>query len=214
MGLVHQFVEFCDHVQTCDLNENSSMTWLDTFREGRKLILRVGVDTGSDDIPDQIWELGCENTREFSLVEFEFNDWTFTDDHILLWDHKEPFSQLNFVGARSSQGEMLWALYERHRAIAGDWIPFERYLNPGCLKQGLGGCGGVLADGPDRLLREYAEVLSANGVEPYFPYSPRPPYWWDEDNGRWVLEDPNLSVLILGGSSYVVGSDFFASRVD
>jgi hypothetical protein len=213
MGLVQEFVEFCDNVRTCDLNESSSMTWLDTLREGRKLILRVGVHTATDDIPDQIWEVGCENTREFSLVEFDFNDWTFSDDHAILWDHNEPFSQLNFVGAHSSHEDVLWALYQRHRAIAGDWIPFERYLNRLFLRDGLAGFGGVLADGPDRLLREYAAVLTARGIEPYFPYPPRPPLWWDEEHGRWVDADPRLGVLILGGRSYVVGSDFFAARV-
>ena len=51
-------------------------------------------------------------------------------------------------------------LHERHRAVAGHWIPFERYLNSVFLSNRLAGDCGVLADGPDRLLREYAAVLS------------------------------------------------------
>jgi len=210
---VQEFIEFCDHVHTRDHDENSSMTWLDTLREGRKLILRLGIHTGMDDVADQIWEIGSECTREFSLVEFEFTDWTFSDDHVLLWDHEEPFSQLNFRGPPSRHEGVLWDLHERHRAVAGQWIPFERYLNGVFLSNRLAGGGGVLADGPDRLLREYAAVLRASELEPYFPYSPRPAHRWDEEDCRWVDEDQKLSVLILGSSSYVVGAGFFANRV-
>jgi len=210
---VQEFIEFCDHVHAQDHDECWSMTWLDTQREGRSLILRLGIYTGMDDVPNQIWEVGSERTRAFSLDEFEFTDWTFSDDHVLLWDHQEPFSQLNFTGPASSHGEVLWDLHERHRAVAGHWIPFERYVNGVFLSNRLAGGGGVLADGPDRLLREYAAVLAESDLEPYFPYPPRPAHWWDDEHRRWVDEDQRLSVLILGGSSYVVGTDFFANRV-
>jgi hypothetical protein len=213
MGLVQEFVDYCEHVSTCDLDENSSMTWLDTMRDGRKLVIRVGIRTGTEDVGDEIWEIGAEYTREFSLVEFEFTDWTFTDNHVLLWDHKEPFNQLNFAGSPACHRDVLWALHERHRAVAGHWIPFERYLNNLFLRNGLAGGCGVLADGPDRLLREYAAVLSRCDLEPYFPYAPRPAHWWDEDNHCWVDDDPKLAVLVLGRSSYIVGRDFFAERV-
>jgi hypothetical protein len=214
MGLVQEFVEFCDHVQTRDHDENSSMTWLDSFRDGRKLLLRVGIHTGTEDVPDQVWEIGAEYTREFSLVELEFNDWTFTDHHALLWDHEEPFSQLNFAGPSSCHREVLWDLYERHRTVAGHWIPFERYMNDQFLRNSLAGGWGVLADGPLCLLREYAAVLSASDLEPYFPHPPRPAHWWDDEHHCWVEDDPKLSVLILGGTSFVVGREFFANRVD
>jgi hypothetical protein len=210
---VQEFIEFCDQVHARDHDECWSMTWLDTLREGRKLILRLGILTGMDDVPDQIWEVGSERTRAFSLNEFEFTDWTFSDDHVLLWDHQEPFSQLNFAGPPGSHGDVLCALHERHCSVAGHWIPFERYFNGVFLSNRLAGGGGVLADGPDCLLREYAAVLSESDLEPYFPYSPRPAHSWDEEHSRWVDPDQRLSVLILGSSSYVVGTDFFANRV-
>jgi hypothetical protein len=214
MTQVQEFIQFCEHVHVRDHDECWSMTWQDTLREGRKLILRLGIHTGLDDVPNQIWEVGSERTRAFSLVEFEFTDWTFSDDHVLLWEHEEPFSQLNFAGPASSHGDVLLALHERHRAVAGPWIPFERYLNSFFLANRLAGGCGVLADGPDRLLREYAAVLSKSDLKPYFPYSPRPAHWWDDEHRRWVDEDQRLSVLILGSSSYVVGTDFFANRVE
>ncbi len=213
MGLVQEFVAFCDKVHERDEHECWSMTWLDTLRDGDTLALRLAVDTGLDDMPDQIWEVGCHHTRAFSLVEFEFSDWTLYDDHVLLWDFEEPFSQLNFRGPSGCHVEVLWWLRERHRAIAGHWIPFERYINPWCLNNRLSGCGGVLADGPHRLLKEYADVLSGTELDPYFPYAPRPPHRWDAEQKCWAEDDPKLSVLVLGGSSYVIGADFFSTRV-
>jgi hypothetical protein len=213
MHPVQEFIQFCDHVQASDDQDCWSMTWLDTLREGRSLVLRVAVDPGLNEGRGQIWEVGSRHTCGFSLVEFEFTDWTLSDDHVLLWDYQEPFSQLNFAGPTTPHEELLWRLYERHRAVAWPWIPFERYLNPASLESRLSTGSGVLADGPDRLLREYAAVLRESDLEPYFPYPPRPANLWDEDSRCWVEEGENLSVLILGGSSYIVGSEFFASRV-
>jgi hypothetical protein len=213
MSQVQEFLDFCDLVHAQDLHESWSMTWLDTAREGRSLIVRLGVHTGIDELPNQVWEVGAHHTRAFSLMEFDLNEWTYLRDHVLLWEHQEPFSQLNYRGATCRHEAVLWNLHERHRAVAGHWIPFERYINGVFLANRLAGGGGVLADGPERLLREYADVLSESGLEPYFPYSPRPAHWWDDEHQRWVDGDPNLSVLILGGSSYIVGVDFFANRL-
>jgi hypothetical protein len=213
MHPVQEFIQFCDHVHASDDQDCWSMTWLDTLREGRSLVLRLAVDPGLDDRRGQIWEVGTRRACGFSLVELEFTDWTLSDNHVLLWDYQEPFSQLNFAGPARPHEKLLWRLYERHRAVVWPWIPFERYMNPAILESRLSTGSGVLADGPDRLLREYAEVLRESDLEPYFPYPPRPSHQWDEENRCWVDEDEKLSVLILGGSSYIVGTDFFASRV-
>jgi hypothetical protein len=77
MHPVQDFVQFCEHVDADDEHGCWSMTWLDTLREGRSLALRLAVDTGLNDRPNQIWEVGSHHTRGFSLVEFELSDWTF-----------------------------------------------------------------------------------------------------------------------------------------
>ncbi len=123
MRTVDAFLDFCDLVNASDYHECWSMTWLDTLRNGRSLTLRLGVHTGLDDMPDQVWEVGTRYTRVFSLVDFEFTAWTLADDHVLLWDHQEPFSQLNFRGPASSHGEILWDLV---RAAPGS----RRSLDP------------------------------------------------------------------------------------
>jgi hypothetical protein len=214
MRTVEAFLDFCDLVHSQDCDECWSMTWLDTSRDGKSLALRLGVHTGLDDVPDQVWEVGAGYARVFSLTEFEFTAWNISEDHVLLWEHQDPFNQLNFLGSASSHGEVLWDLHERHKEIAGHWIPFDRYINPALLSNRLSGGCGVLADGPDRLLREYAAVLRESDLEPYFPYPPRPPYRWDDENRRWLDDDQKLSVLILGSTSYIVGTDFFANRIE
>jgi hypothetical protein len=214
MHAVEAFLDFCDLVQSQDVDECWSITWLDTLREGKSLTLRLGIHTGLEEVPDQVWEIGARHARAFALTEFEFTSWTISEDHVLLWEHQEPFSQLNIHGPASSHGEVLWDLHERHRAVAGHWIPFDRYLNSAFLGNRLSGGCGVLADGPYRLLREYAAVLVESDLEPYFPYPARPPHSWDTESNCWLDPDHNLSVLILGGSSYVVGCDFFANRVE
>jgi hypothetical protein len=214
MQAVNAFIDFCEHVHTQDHHECWSMTWLDTVRDGRGLLVRLVVHSAIEDLPDQIWEVGARSTHAFALTEFEFTDWTFTDDHALLWDHEEPFTQLNFTGPSCCHDEVLWNLHERHRAVAGNWIPFDRYLNGAFLANRLSGGSGVLADGPDRLLRQYAEVLRQSDLEPYFPYSPRPAHRWDDEHREWMSDNEKLSVLILGSSSYIVGSDFYANRAE
>jgi hypothetical protein len=214
MSQVQEFLDFCDLVHAQDLDENWSMTWLDALREGRTLIARLGVHTGLDDVPNQIWEVGARDTRAFSLMEFDLNEWTFSQDHVLLWEHQEPFSQLNYRGPLCRHAEVLWNLHERHCAAVGHWIPFARYINGALLSNRLSGGGGVLADGPEPLLREYADVLASSDLELYFPYPSRPAHCWDDEHQRWIDVDRNLSVLVLGGSSYIVGVDFFANRLD
>ncbi len=97
MHPVQEFIQFCDHVRASDDHDCWSMTWLDTVRDGPSLVLRLAVDTGLNERPNQIWEVGSHHIRGFSLAEFELTDWTLANDHVLLWDHQEAFSQLNFI---------------------------------------------------------------------------------------------------------------------
>ncbi len=135
------------------------MTWLDTLREGRSLVLRLAVHTGLDDVPDQIWEVGSQHTRGFSLVEFEFTDWTLADDHVLLVGPPGAVQPAQFHRpgheARRCPLEALPAP-SRGRVAVDPVRAIHEPGDPGnCLSTG----SGVLADGPDRLLREYAAVL-------------------------------------------------------
>ena len=58
MQTVEAFLEFCDLVHAQDVHECWSITWLDTLREGKSLTLRLGIHTGLEEVPDQVWEVG------------------------------------------------------------------------------------------------------------------------------------------------------------
>lgn len=137
----------------------------------------------------------------------------FLDDHVLLWDYTEPASQLSFHGPDGRHDRLLSDLWVKHRAVVGDWIPYSRYLNGYFVCKGLSGISGVLAYGPDRLLKEYASVFAGSEIEAYFPYPPRPVMRWDEEGSRYVEESRELSVLILG-NSHIIGEHFEAERID
>ncbi len=172
MGTLEEFFSFIDRVDSLGEFEPLSMKWRAARRDGQALRLEVFVETHSQEIPDQSWEIRVGHAREIVLSKGalgEHDDLTLYHDHVLLWGHTESVSQLCFTGPSGNHESLLWDLYERHRQLAREWVPFDRYLNGTFIWNRLSGGHGVLAEGPDRLLREYAEVLRGSDLAPYFP---------------------------------------------
>jgi hypothetical protein len=223
VGDIIEFLSFCERVDSLDESESSTLTWRVARRNGQALNLHVLVETRLEEIPDQSWEIRVNHAREIELMDrrfaawsFSYDDLTYSREHVLLWGYKDLVSQLNFTGPSGSHERLLWDLYERHRKVTGDWIPFDRYLNGHFIHNRLSGGHGVLAAGPDRLVQEYASVLRGSDLEPYFPYPPHLPVRVYGTCGveelLWEAEDADLSVLVLF-DSYVVGTGFSAHRV-
>jgi hypothetical protein len=99
------------------------------------------------------------------------------------------------------------ALHDAHLRIAGEWIPFERYLNSSFRPaELLRTRSGKLASGPVFLMDAYASALSGfdvatSRVGEYGPAVSLPK----------VLGEDRLSLLQIG-SSLVVAREFAASR--
>ena len=164
-----------------------------------------------DDSPDQRWRIDCAGVQRFELYE----DWIDTVDtaseHPLLWDFTEPVVALHFYGPAGDPLAVVGALYERHRALAENWIPFQRYLNPfpGGTSALLRSSSGEFASGPARLVSAYAEVLAEHRVGcSHLP--PRPATIWKDQ--QWVAPPP-LRALLLD-RSFVVAETFSASRTE
>ena len=185
--------------------------------------LLVVVKTDTEEIQDESWEIQIDCVREISLEQSNFSyeipryyNLSISSDHVLLWGYKDEVSQLNFAGPLCSHEKLLWDLYDRHYKVTEGWIPFERYINGHFIRNRLSGGGGLLADGPHILMREYASVLDGSDLETYFPHPPHPPVPVYGDRKREGLvgeaEDPDLSVLLLF-DSYVVGTGFSARRL-
>ena len=104
---------------------------------------------------------------------------------------KEPRTRLYFKGPSACHDDLLWRFYERHRSLTQDRIPFDRYINAHFIANRLSGGFGMLAEGPDRLVREYASVLEASDLEPYFPYVPEPVA---DGTGRCANGSPRIRI--------------------
>ncbi|WP_435008626.1 hypothetical protein P12x_005836 [Tundrisphaera lichenicola] len=216
MGTIEGFLSFIDRADSLGVSEEWSINWRSVRRDGRALHLEVFIETRSEDIPDQSWVFRVDDLREIDLKEGGFaahGEVVFSRDHVLLWGYKDLVSQLNFAGPPANREGLIWDLYQRHHQVTGGWIPFNRYLG---IHNRLSDGHGVLAQGPDQLLQEYASVLKGSGLEPYFPYPPHPPVRVYGPNGvselLWKAEEEELSVLVLF-DSYIVGTGFSAEPV-
>jgi len=210
MGEVEEFIKSCELVADPHDPESWTLSWTNVVYGVDHVNVRVLVETHRTAIPDQTWEIRACNPVEITLKAGRTHGAALSRDHALLWPFKEQVSQLNFTGPSASHEGLLWELYEAHHALTKGFIP--RYLNAHFIHNRLSGGFGVLADGPDRLLREYASVLKRSDLESYFPYPSKPPRRVDEDRGQWIVEDRDLSVLILG-NSHIIGTSFGAVRV-
>ncbi len=210
MEEVEEFLKSCKLVADPYDPESWTLSWTNVVHGVDHVSVQVLVETHRTAIPDQTWEIRACNPVEISLKAGRTHGATLSRDHALLWPYKEQVSQLHFSGPSASHEGLLWELYEAHHALTEGLIP--RYLNAHFIRNRLSGGCGVLADGPDPLLREYASVLKRSDLEPFFPYPSKPPLRRDEDRGQWIVEDRDLSALILG-ESHIIGTSFGAVRV-
>ncbi len=212
MAEINSFLESCESVADQEDDESWTLSWTDVSQGRDHVSLGVLIETHRVSIPNQTWEIRATNPVEMNLKAGRSNGAALFGDHPLLWGFSEPVSQLNFTGPSGRHEVLLWELYERHHALTEDFIPFDRFMNAHFIRNRLSGGSGVLANGPDRLLREYASVLKRSDLAPYFPYPAKPPVRWDEDRRHRVAEDRHFSVLILG-DSHIIATNFSAEQV-
>ncbi len=137
-------------------------------------------------------------------------DLQFSNDHVLLWPHAGRQSATSFYGRAENPSAVAGALYQRHWELAGKWLPFHRFLNPGVrLTELIAGGFGMLAEGPEPLILAYEEVMQRHGLSTSHR-DPRKPVYRGGDG--WLEQKAALSVLILG-ESYIVAEEFTAKAI-
>lgn len=187
--------------------EEDLTLWLDVFYHDEDDIIDED-DTYNPD-PVQHWRITCSSIREqrFSLGHHYHID--LFDDHVLLMPHVTRRAVLSFHGRVDDVSPVVGALYERHKEVVGNWIPFGKYLNGMRLTSLLNGGFGMFAEGPEALMVAYKEVLERYGISA--SYHDSESFAFSNDD-TWIEETARLKVLLLE-ESFIVAADFKAQRV-
>jgi hypothetical protein len=153
-------------VHSLAFEENGRMSITAALWEQENVRLRFEVHDGNDDFTK--WELVFRDVLEVQLSQAShcgLNVWR--SDHVAIDQYTDRRAALAFSSPATDPDRLLGQLWAAHRAIAGDWIPFDRYLNTaGRIEDLVRAPSGKLASGPLFLIDAYAEVLKRNGCVP------------------------------------------------
>ena len=202
--------DFLNATSGIDFEDYGSL--LLTHAEWSEGALTLSIDVSSDEDPGihPRWQVVCSRVREDCLSLGYAYDLQFSDEHVLLWPHAALKSATSFYGRTENPSGVVGALYQRHWELAGKWLPFHRFLNPGVrLTELIAGGFGMLAEGPEPLILAYEEVMQQHGFSTSHR-DPRKPVYWGGDG--WLEQQAALSVLILD-ESYIVAENFVAEAV-
>jgi hypothetical protein len=174
--------------------------------------LRLSLHITADEYPDihEDWQVLCSAVKEHSLSVGNHYGLEFFNDNVLLWPHVARRTSLSFHGRAENPLAVVGALYQRHKELVGEWLPFHRFLNSnvGLLELITGGFG-MLAEGPEPLVLAYEDVMRAHGVSASHLDPTKPVYGGGTER---LGENAPAYVLILD-DSYVVAEQFVASPV-
>jgi hypothetical protein len=184
-----------------DFADYGSLELTEARSEGTSLTLSFHVS--ADDYPGMHpnWNVICRGVKEHSLSLGFHYDCQLSADHVLLMPHRALQTSTSFYGKAENPSAVVGALVKCHRTIAGDWIPFNRFLNKEIdLTELIAGGFGMLAEGPEPFIQAYEDSLRAHG----FSTSHVKP---SEPVGK------EMSVLILD-QAYVIAEEFIPHRSD
>lgn len=129
----------------------------------------------------------------------------FKKDHPLLWDYNDMQASLYFTGLPNDFYKLYWDLHHIHTSLYGSYCAIDKYLNTEAKLDELLKAGyGLLANGPKKLLIQFAECLENNGIKSSI-INDRVPVFWDGTQIVSALQ--NFSVLLIG-ESYIITNEF------
>jgi hypothetical protein len=197
-------------ITSVDFEDYGSLQLLEVWRRDGNIYLLLDVVADEDpDLPRKI-QVTCRSPRENNLSAGHYDDFSISQDHVLLWHYTKPHISISFYGKAQDPLSVVGALYERHVDLVEDWIPFHKYLNSEVrLAELIAGSFGMLADGVEPLVLAYEEVMQRYGFSTSHHES-RPPVYWDGE--RWVEENAALSVMLLD-KCFVIAEAFEASAI-
>jgi len=103
------------------------------------------------------FELAFQDVAEANATPSMCEHFHIVDEHPLLWQHNDESVSMFFSSALSEPQTLLGQLYEAHAAMFGGWRELSDYwyAGSGLLRAGYG----LLAEGPRRVIDEYARVV-------------------------------------------------------
>jgi hypothetical protein len=156
------------------------------------------------------WEVVARSVKEHSLSLGYHDAIQCLNDHVLLWPYITPLTSTSFYGKVENPLVVVGALYKKHRELAGNWIPFHRFLNCDIdLVKLLVGGFGMLAEGPEPLILAYEELMRQHGFSTSHVDRSKHLHL----SGKELLEmKASVSVLLLD-DSYIIAEEFDAIAV-
>jgi hypothetical protein len=163
------------------------------------------------------WTISASHT--VARLEFTYaTTISLEANHPLVWPRASAPVQLYFSGQSKWGAEaVIGDLYLSHRNLAGSWITFGDHFNNSLdLLTVLGGRYGLIGEGPKELIDAYEGVLVKHGYSTSRLVTPRNSRELQPDGSYRVApaKYPDDLLALTVGDSYLVSSEFTASRVD
>lgn len=135
---------------------------------GAQTQLEVILRFDNDEENPEFWQINCINTISYKINTFDMSSLTQYDNHPIFLPYQEPIIQLVYKGKITDPYAAWVALYNKHKSLVSNWIPFEMYFykpNKAKLEEILSSQPKeIFAAGPETLIKAYGEVLESYGV--------------------------------------------------
>src|SRR5215471_17106642 len=165
-------------------------------RVAEAVTLQIQLFDAESTAPLERWRVLCEGVEEFRIFPEQGNLAAFDWTHAAVRQYLDPQAQIFFAGAAQDPVRTAERLRAAHQRIAGDWIPFERYMSRIPTGDLLSQPGGKLFSGPLFMALEFELVLRDLGIT-----TTRLP----EEVAERPLADSPLTMLVVG-TSYIIAA--------
>ncbi len=151
------------------------------------------------------WAIATKQYRK-SRFSFDFaSSLQISQDHPILWQFSDKHSDVYFRGHCHDADKLYLDLYKIHRALFEDLLPFEDTLTSVIDFNKLMTLPyGLLASGPQKLMKQYADILEQHNLSCSMIGDRTPTYW---DGEKHATETGNAKVLFID-DSYIIAEEF------
>jgi hypothetical protein len=178
------------------------------IEQGKDIELSIKLSTGVECTPPQFWKIYCQSVQEHQLIFGEIPyPFGIYNEHVLLWPHEDCQISLSFYGKVKDIFGVVGRLYVTHMELVGQYIPFQRYFNHDLVKLLASGYG-VLAEGPERLVKAYQEVMDEFG----FKTSVIPTRRSYCISGKYIVPQGKGQSVLIMGDSYIIATHISISK--